>query len=168
MDAKMKRFLKKLVLYVILTAISFVIVYPVLYAITGSCKTNMEMLAGGSFFPKEWQFENFKEVWERANFARYTWNSLFICFFSTIGAVIISALTAYCLERRQFPGRKLLYGLYLATMFVALGSVTLRPLYLLAVKLNIHNTLWPIILINIGAQGTNIFLITRFIKGLPK
>ena len=168
MDAKMKRFLKKFVLYVILTAISFVIVYPVLYAITGSCKTNMEMLAGGSFFPKEWQFENFKEVWERANFARYTWNSLFICFFSTIGAVIISALTAYCLERRQFPGRKLLYGLYLATMFVALGSVTLRPLYLLAVKLNIHNTLWPIILINIGAQGTNIFLITRFIKGLPK
>lgn len=168
MDIKMKRFLKKLALYGILTAISFVIVYPVLYAITGSCKSNMEMLAGGSFFPKEWKFENFKEVWERANFARYTWNSLFICFFSTAGAVIISALTAYCLERRQFPGRKLLYGLYLATMFVALGSVTLRPFYLLAVKLNIHNTLWPIILINIGAQGTNIFLITRFIKGLPK
>ena len=168
MGAKKKRFAGKAILYVVLAVAAVITLYPVIYAVLGSLKTNIEMLSGSGILPKVPQFQNFAQVWERANFASYTFNSVFICFFSTIGAVIISALTAYCLERRNFPGKKLIYGLYLATMFIALGSVTLRPLYLLAVKTNIHNTLWPIILIGIGAQGTNIFLITRFISGLPK
>lgn len=168
MNAKKKRYFSKGILYAVLTLAAIVTIYPVVYAVFGSLKTNMEMLSGSGLLPKEPQFQNFAEVWERANFASYTFNSLFICFFSTIGAVILSALTAYCLERREFPGKKLIYGLYMATMFIALGSVTLRPLYLLAVKTGIHNTLWPIILIGIGSQGTNIFLITKFIAGLPK
>lgn len=168
MNVVTKKIVKNLVLYAILGIVAIITIYPVLYAIFGGLKTNMEMLAGGTLLPKVFQFKNYKEVWEKANFAQYTFNSLFICFFSTLGAVIISSLTAYCLERRKFPGRKLVYGIYLATMFIALGAVTLRPLYLLAVKVNMHNTLWPIILINIGAQGTNIFLITKFIGGLPK
>ncbi|MDD3251454.1 MAG: carbohydrate ABC transporter permease [Lachnospiraceae bacterium] len=168
MDPKAKKFTKKTVLYVTLAICAVVTIYPVFYALVGGLKTNMEMLAGGTLLPKEPQFQNYKTVWEKANFAQYTMNSLFMCFFSTLGAVIISALTAYCLERRKFPGRKVIYSLYMATMFIALGSVTLRPLYLLAVKVNLHNTLWPVILINIGAQGTNIFLITKFISGLPK
>lgn len=168
MNMKTKQLFRNLVLYVGLGILAVVIIYPVCYAIMGGFKTNMEMLSGGNFLPEVFQFSNYKEVWEKANFAQYTFNSVFICFFSTIGAVVISSLTAYCLERRDFPGRKLIYGLYLATMFIALGAVTLRPLYLLAVKVNLHNTLWPIILINIGAQGTNVFLITKFIAGLPK
>lgn len=165
---KTKRMIRNLLLYLGLGILAIIIIYPVCYAILGGFKTNMEMLSGGSLLPKVFQFKNYKEVWEKANFAQYTFNSVFICFFSTIGAVIISALTAYCLERCEFPGRKLIYSLYLSTMFIALGAVTLRPLYLLAVKVNLHNSLWPIILINIGAQGTNIFLITKFIAGLPK
>lgn len=168
MGAKGKRIVSKTILYAILVLVAVITIYPVVYAVLGSLKTNMEMLSGGSLLPKVPQFQNYAEVWEKANFASYTFNSIFICFFSTIGAVILSALTAYCLERREFPGKKLIYGLYMSTMFIALGSVTLRPLYLLAVKFHIHNTLWPIILIGIGAQGTNIFLITRFIAGLPK
>lgn len=168
MGVKGKHFVSKAVLYLILAAAALITIYPVIYAIFGSLKTNMEMLSGSGLLPDVPQFKNFAEVWEKANFANYTFNSIFICFFSTVGAVILSALTAYCLERKNFPGKKLIYGLYMATMFIALGSVTLRPLYLLAVKANIHNTLWPIILIGIGAQGTNIFLITRFIAGLPR
>jgi ABC-type glycerol-3-phosphate transport system permease component len=128
----------------------------------------MEMLAGKNIFPDIWQIKNYAEVWEKANFARYTFNSLFICFFSTIGAVALSSMTSYCLERRRFPARKLIYCLYLITMFISLGSVTLRPLYALAIEVELHNSLWPVILINIGAQGSNIFLITRFIAGIPK
>lgn len=168
MNPKAKKIAKKTLLYVVLGACALVTIYPVFYALVGGLKTNMEMLAGGSLLPKIPQWQNYKTVWEKANFAQYTFNSLFMCFFSTIGAVIISSLTAYCLERRRFPGRNLIYSLYMITMFIALGSVTLRPLYLLAVKVNLHNTLWPVILINIGAQGTNIFLITKFINGLPK
>lgn len=53
-------------------------------------------------------------------------------------------------------------------MFIALGAVTLRPLYTLAVQTGLQNSLWPIILITIGAQGNNVFLVTKFVSGLPK
>lgn len=168
MGVKQKELLQKAAVYLVLTCIAIVFVYPVLYVLCGSLKTNMEMLAGGSLLPKSWQFKNYAEVWEKANFAQYTFNSLFICFFSTVGAVVLSSLTAFCLERCTFPGRKALEKIYLATMFIALGSVTLRPLYLLAVEVNLQNSLWPIVLITIGAQGTNVFLITKFIRGLPR
>jgi ABC-type sugar transport system, permease component len=168
MNEKIKRNIPKIILYMILTVLAFIIIYPVCYALLGGFKTNMEMLGGGSLFPKNFKFDNYKEVWEKANFARYTWNSIFICFFSTIGAIIVSSLSAYCLERKNFVGKRFIDAIYLATMFVALGAIVLRPLYILAIKVNLHNTLWPIILITIGAQGTNVFLIKRFIRQLPK
>lgn len=158
----------QLLIYLVLTAVAVVFVYPVLYALCGSLKTNMQLMSGASFWPTTWEFKNFAQVWKKANFAQYTFNSLFICLFSTTGAVLLSSMTAFCLERCDFPGRKTLKSVYLATMFIALGAVTLRPLYLLAIKVNLQNSLWPIILITIGAQGSNVFLVTKFIAGLPK
>lgn len=168
MEYKVKKSLGHVILYIIMIAFSVVTLYPVLYAFFGSFKTNMELMVGGGMLPEVFQFKNYIYVWEKANFAQYTVNSLFICFFSTIGAIILSSLTAYCIERHDFPGKKIIYSAYLSTMFIALGAVTLRPLYLLAVQANIHNTLWPIIIIQIGSQGVNIFLITKFIKSIPK
>lgn len=168
MGVKSKRLLEHSILYVILIFISVITLYPVLYAVLGSLKTNMELMTGGSILPKVPQFQNYAEVWEKANFAKYTVNSVIICLFCTVGAVILSSLTAYCLERHEFPGKKIIYGAYMSTMFIALGSVTLRPLYLLAVDVKLQNTLIPIIILEIGAQGVNIFLVTRFISSIPR
>lgn len=154
--------------YLFLTFLAVVFLYPVIYVLCGSLKTNLQLMGGGSLLPTTWEFGNFAEVWKKANFAQYTFNSVFIALFSTAGAVIISSLTAFCLERCDFPGRKALRTVYLITMFIALGAVTLRPLYTLAVKTGLQNSLWPIILITIGAQGNNVFLITKFFSSLPK
>lgn len=155
-------------LYVFLTIFAVVILYPVVYVLCGSLKTNLQLMGGGSLLPTTWEFGNFIEVWEKANFAQYTFNSVFIAAFSTVGAVILSSMTAFCLARCDFPGRKILKNLYMMTMFIALGAVTLRPLYTLAVQTGLQNSLWPIILITIGAQGNNVFLVTKFVSGLPK
>lgn len=155
-------------LYVFLTIFAVVILYPVVYVLCGSLKTNLQLMGGGSLLPTTWEFGNFIEVWEKANFAQYTFNSVFIAAFSTAGAVILSSMTAFCLARCDFPGQKILKNLYMMTMFIALGAVTLRPLYTLAVQTGLQNSLWPIILITIGAQGNNVFLVTKFVSGLPK
>ena len=168
MGVKKSRALSNTVVYIIMTIMALIIIYPVFYALCGSLKTNLQLMSGESLLPTTWEFQNFIEVWKKANFAQYTFNSLFICFFSTLGAVLLSSLTAFCIERCDFPGRKFVKNLYLMTMFIALGAVTLRPLYTLAVNVGIQNSLWPIILITIGAQGSNVFLVSKFIAGLPK
>ena len=168
MGVKKSRALSNTVVYIIMTIMALIIICPVFYALCGSLKTNLQLMSGESLLPTTWEFQNFIEVWKKANFAQYTFNSLFICFFSTLGAVLLSSLTAFCIERCDFPGRKFVKNLYLMTMFIALGAVTLRPLYTLAVNVGIQNSLWPIILITIGAQGSNVFLVSKFIAGLPK
>ena len=168
MGIKSKKAIGHTILYLVLIFISVITLYPVLYALLGSLKTNMELMLGGSIFPKVPQFKNYLTVWEKANFAQYSANSIFISFFSTIGAVVLSSLTAYCLERHDFPGKKAIYAAYMTTMFITLGAVTLRPLYLLAVDTHLNNTLWPIIILQIGSQGVNIFLVTKFISSIPK
>ncbi len=168
MGLKQKRIIGTTIWYILLTIISIIMIYPVAYAMLGSLKTNMEIMLGGSILPEVPQWQNFIEVWEKGNFSTYTWNSLYMCFFTTIGALVLSTLTAYCLERHTFPLKKVIYNTYLFTMFISLGAVTLRPMYLLAVDTGLHTTLWPIIIMLIGSQGVNIFLVTRFISGLPK
>ena len=37
-------------------------VYPIIYTVFGSLKTNAELTSGGSFLPKEWQFKNYYQA----------------------------------------------------------------------------------------------------------
>ena len=45
-------------------------------------------------------------------------------------------MAGYVFARKNFRGKELIYGLFVAFMFVNVGSVTLRPLFELAVKIH--------------------------------
>jgi raffinose/stachyose/melibiose transport system permease protein len=165
---KIGKLLGNTAIYLLLGVVVVVTVFPVLYVLLGAFKTNAELTLGGTVIPRQWVFTNYAEIWEKANFALYTANSVYVAFFTTLGSLVISSAAGYCVARRDFPGKKLLMGAYLATMFISIGAVTLRPLFLLMVQLGLHNSLWGIILVQTGAQGTNIFLVSRFMKSVPK
>lgn len=167
MSSKTKERIGYGVLYVFLAIITILILFPIVHAILGSFKDNLELTTGGAIFPRKWVFDNYKEAWKQADFAKYTWNSLFICFFVTIGALILSSMAGYVVARKEFKGKKLFMVILVSTMFISVGAITLRPLYLLMVGIKIHRTLWSIILITINTQAANIFLVSRFVEGLP-
>lgn len=156
-----------IILYAFLVIVVITTLFPVVHAILGSVKSNLELTTGGTIIPKTWNFSNYSEAWEKANFARYTFNSIYICVFVTLGALIISSMAGYVLARKSFKGKKLLITLFIATMFMSTGAITLRPLYLLMVKLGLHKSLWAVILITINSQAANIFLVSRFVKEIP-
>ena len=157
------------VVYLFLGIITLITLFPVLYAVLGSFKTNAEVTLGGTILPKEWIFSNYEVAMSRFNFFQYTFNSVYLGVFTTLGSLLLSSLTGYCIARRDFPGKKLLTGVLLSTMFISVGAVTLRPLYMLAVKASLHDSLWGIILIQVGTtQATNIFLVSKFVAGIPR
>ncbi|WP_461205136.1 carbohydrate ABC transporter permease [Clostridium sp. DL1XJH146] len=156
-------------MYVVLILLCIATVFPVFYAILGAFKTNAEVTLGGTIIPKKWVFDNYVIALKRFNFARYSLNSIIIAVGVTVGSIIVSSMTGYCVARKDFPGKKLFMGVLLGTMFISVGTVTLKPLYLLFVKLGLQNSLLPIILILIGANmNFNIFLVSRFVQGVPK
>ena len=142
--------------------------YPVLYTILGSLKTNAELTQGGGFFPKVWHFENYYKAFIQADFTKYTLNSVMVSVSVTILAVITTSLAGFVMARKTFAGKKILLALYMSMMFVSLGSVTLYPIYELLRALKINKTMFALVIALTGGQATNVFLVMGFTKGIPK
>lgn len=143
-------------------------VYPILYTVFGSLKTNAELTSGGSFLPKEWQFQNYYQAFVQGDFIKYTWNSIVLAVSTTALAVFTCALAGFVFARKEFAGKKLLLGLYTAMMFISLGSVTLYPIYQLLQKLGLNKNMIGLILALTGGQAVNVLLVMGFVKGIPK
>lgn len=160
----------RLLIWLFMMVFAVIIIFPVLYVIFGSFKVNAELLVGGSnIFPKKWIVTNYVEAWKQANFATYTINSIFLALGVMVVSVINSTMAGYVFSRREFKGKELLYSLFIMFMFINVGSVSLRPLFELAVKLKINQSLIPVIFISAGAgQATFIFLCRGFVNSIPK
>lgn len=142
--------------------------YPVIYTVLGSLKTNAELTQGGGFFPETWHFENYYRAFIQADFTRYTLNSIVVSVSVTLLAVVTCSLAGFILARREFAGKKVLLALYLSMMFVSLGSVTLYPIYELLRALKLNKSIFALIVALTGGQATNVFLVMGFTKGIPK
>lgn len=156
------------VLWVFLLLVTTITLFPVVITILGSFKTNVELTTGATLLPSSWQFSNYVEAWEKANFSTYTMNSLFVAVMVTLGTLLVASMAAYVVNRMQFLGKKFFVGLQAFTMFVAIGAVVLRPQFELMIALNLHSTLWGVILILISAHAATFFILLSFMSGIPR
>lgn len=160
----------RLLLTIFLIIVAGFTLYPLIYIVFGSFKENAELLRGGTkLLPEKFVLDNYKEAWEKANFARYTLNSVIISLGVMLVTLFATSMSGYVFARKNFRGKELLYSIFVAFMFVNVGSVTLRPLFELAVKLKMNQSLLSVILIAAGtAQTTYIFLVRGFVNTIPK
>jgi ABC-type glycerol-3-phosphate transport system permease component len=154
--------------WIFLIAVAIFMLYPILYAVLGSFKSNQELTTSTALLPTVWHWDNLTTALSLGNFGRYIGNTLFLCFFVVVGSLITSSLTAYCVARHTFPGRRMIVGLYTAMMFISIGPVMLRPVYDLSVTLGLNKTLWPVVFILIGGQSINIFILQSYMRSIPR
>ncbi|MDU5950917.1 MAG: carbohydrate ABC transporter permease, partial [Paenibacillus macerans] len=93
-------------LWIFLLIVAAFTLFPILLAFFGSLKSNLELTTGSTLLPKEWKFSNYAQAWEVANFARFTWNSVFTSFFTTVGTLLIGTMAAYAVARIDFIGKR--------------------------------------------------------------
>lgn len=150
--------------------LALLMMYPLIYIFLGSFKTNHELLLGGTkLFPEKFIINNYIEAWKVANFSVYTKNSIFLGVGVMVLSVIVTSMAGYVFARKAFPLKELLYSLFIAFMFVNVGSVTLRPLFELAVKVKMNKSLWSVVIITTGTgQATYMFLCRGFVNSIPK
>ncbi|TFE31521.1 carbohydrate ABC transporter permease [Cohnella luojiensis] len=167
-SARLARTVSRAVIWLFLLATALLTLFPVLMTLSGSLKSNSELMTGGGLLPKVWQFANYSQAWEQTNFARFTWNSLFLSISVTIGTLLVAAMAAYVVDRRQFPGKALYVGVQASTMFISVGAIVLRPQFDLMVKLHLNTSLWGVILILVSAHATTFFILIGFFKAIPR
>ena len=158
-----------LIIGMFLAIMTLFTIYPILYAVIGSFKTNGELTAGGNFLPQSgWHFKNYIQAFVQANFAQYTFNSIVISLSTMVIAVVTSSLAGFVFARRKFVGKKFILALYIGLMFIALGSVTLYPIYNMLIKFGLSKSIMGLVLALTGGQAANVLLVMGFVMSIPK
>ncbi|WP_341281160.1 carbohydrate ABC transporter permease [Paenibacillus sp. FSL H8-0537] len=142
--------------------------FPIVVVLFGSFMTNMELTAGAKILPDVWQFDNYVTAWNKANFSRFTLNSIFVSSMTTMGTLLVAAMAAYAVDRTEFPGKKAYTGLLASTLFISIGAVVLRPQFDLMVMIGLQKSLWGVILILISAHAATYFILIGFLRGIPR
>ena len=157
--------------HVLILAFGVVMIYPVLWMISGGFKDNSEILTGSlSLIPSTWRFENFANGWRGfggISFEVFFRNSFYVATVSTIGTVLSSACIAYALSRINFKGKKFWFGVMLATMMIPF-QVILIPQYIIFHRLGWVGTYLPILVPNFLGRAFFIYLMMQFMVSIPK
>jgi len=114
------------------------------------------------------RFGNYVEAWTAKPFTHYTLNTLLITLFNIVGQVLSASLVAFAFARLEWPGRKLLFGVVLATMMLP-AEVTMIPTYMIFRSLGWIDTFLPLIVpAFLGGGAFFIFLFRQFFLTLPR
>lgn len=106
--------------YTLLILVGFVMVYPLLWLIGASFKTNNEIFSSPSFWPKEPTIQGYIDGWQTSTpytFSRFFFNSLCIVIPKVIGTAISSTLVAYGFARFDFPFKKVFFAILIGTLY---------------------------------------------------
>lgn len=164
----LKSFIKKFFTQGFLIFIAVSCLFPLVWMISTSLKNRSEVYINKSLIPKALHFENYVTAWKNAKFSVYFNNTVFYTVVVVVAIVFVSSLAAYAFARLDFPFKKLFYGLFLTILMIPLPG-SFIPLYVLLVKLGIHNTRIGYILPLINASlATSIFILRAFFESIPK
>lgn len=142
--------------------------FPLLWLIVSSLKTNFEFLAGSPFaLPAVPQWQNYVNALTVAGLGRMLLNSVFVGLAATAVNVIIASMGAYCISRFRFNGRERIFTLFTAGILVPLNALMV-PYFVIINKLGLYNTYGGMILLYcaIGIPMST-FLIRGLMDSIP-
>lgn len=158
----------KILIYFILGAWALLVIFPMVWAIMTSFKTDQEIFFSPWALPSTPIFENFVRAWTTARIGEYFVNTLIIVIPSLFLTLLLSAMAAYVLARFEFRGRSLITNMFLIGMIFPL-FLALVPLYFVTQKLNLLDTYHGLILVYVAfSLSFTTFFLINFFKTLPK
>lgn len=151
--------------YLLLSIISLITVLPFIHVVAGSFTTSAE-LAVKRFvlIPTEWSFEAYRFIFSTDTIFRAMGVSVGVTFFGTIFSMLITALMAYGLARRDLDGRKYIMFLVVFTMLFSGGLI---PTFLVVSKLNLIDSYLALIIPS-AITAFNLIILKNFFQNIPE
>jgi multiple sugar transport system permease protein len=152
--------------YLVLGLGLIVVTSPFLWMALSSVKAEGEIRrVPPTWWPEAPTLDNFRELFERLDFAQFFTNSILVATVVTIGNLIFCSMLGYALAKFEFAGRKALFWVVLGTLMIP-GMVTLVPLFVLVANLGLVNTYMGLILPFLAAPF-GVFLMRQFFLAMP-
>lgn len=156
----------KLTANIVLMFFTAAMLIPLLSIVNISLKSEADFLNFPTKITTDFEWGNYLTAWKQADMGLYFKNSVILSLGSAILGCLISFMAAFPIGRGHFKGSNKLYNAILASMFLP-GSLVAT---IFIMKLfNFYNTTHGVILLmGLGGIQLNIFMISGFVKGIPR
>ena len=153
--------------YAGLLLLTVLFVSPLVFMVTTSFKTNFEATQP-TWIPTDPTTEGYRFILNAAQTPVLRWflNSLLAAAGQALLILVTASMAAYALARMEFPGRRLLNGLIIATIFIP-PIVLLIPNYVLVAELGWLDSL-PAVVVPGAAGAFGVFFLRQFFLSLPR
>lgn len=152
--------------YVVLILGSIIMIFPFVWMILTSFKTQAEAMAiPPQIFPSSWQFASFTTALDSLPFVNLYVNTGLLIVFRVICAVVFSSMAGYAFAKLQFPCKNLLFGIVLVQMMLP-SQIFITPQYLMLAHMGMTNTIFALVFPGlVSAFGT--FFLRQTYLGIP-
>jgi len=152
----------------LLSIYALLILIPCMIVITGAFKTDFEIYTKPLSLPTIWSFENFRRLFVESNITVPFVNSVIVSVFSVILTLLFASLAAYSISRLMNVTGRVLFILFSLGLAIP-GQVNIIPIFRLFIDLNLNNSLFGLVLVNIALTlPISVFILSAFFKDLPK
>lgn len=161
---KKREQIQKLLFYIALCIIGFVMVFPFLWMVATSFKTGTEVYSL-SLIPEHFSLNNYIEVIEGSNFPKWFMNSFIVAGVTTLSVLLIDPLVGYTFAKFRFRGKEPLFILILSTLMIP-TEMLIIPWFLMVNKMGWNNSYWSLLFPGL-VTAFGIFLMRQFFMGIP-
>ncbi|WP_394525790.1 carbohydrate ABC transporter permease [Lacrimispora sp. JR3] len=172
MTKEAKRQISAVIRYTLLVAVGFIMVYPLIWMVGATFKTNSEIFTSAWFWPKNPVMDGYENAFVdyggKINLIKSMLNTYKIVVPKVIFTLLSATITAYGFGRFEFKGKAILFSLMISTLF--LPQVVLNaPQYIMFNQWGWTNSYLPLVIPSLFAGDTYfLFMLVQFLRGVPR
>lgn len=153
--------------YVVLLACALGVLLPFFWMVSSSLKSANEVFSAPiHWLPSTVVWDNYLQIWQHSDIVTWIRNTLILSFAVTFLQVLTGSFAAYGFVKVRFPGRDVIFLLYVATIAVPWQSYMI-PQFVLFAHFHLTDTLYAVMLLQaFGAFG--VFLIRQYYLTIPE
>ncbi|AEV28013.1 ABC-type sugar transport system, permease component [Sphaerochaeta pleomorpha str. Grapes] len=161
-----KQITGQFLVYLILSIIVLISIFPIFWMCLISIKDISESISGlNSIRVYHPTFDNYLRLFRQIPIASNIFNSVFTTTMGTLTTVFFCALAGFSFAKYKFPGRDFLFYFVIATMLIP-PEVGAIPQFIIMKKLHLINSLWALVIPRI-ATAVGIFYMRQYIVNVP-
>ncbi|HIW80938.1 MAG TPA: carbohydrate ABC transporter permease [Candidatus Acetatifactor stercoripullorum] len=172
MSMKRRRKIQNFFRYLILIVVGVGMLYPLVWMVFATFKSNAEIFGSISLLPKEWTFDAYKDLFRmyggQLNLVKAMLNTMIIVVLKVLFTVVSVTLTAYGFARFEFAGKRFLFPIMISTLFLP-QTVLNAPQYIMYNSWGWLDSYLPLVVPCLFAGDTFfIFMLIQFLRGIPR
>ena len=164
----MKTKIGNILKYIVLGLYAITCLYPMVWLILSSFKSNEELFANTWGLPSALEITNDVTAIVQGKIGRYFINSVITSIASVVICVVLASMVSYAITRMQWKLSKMVLRLFLLGMMIPMYA-TIIPLFSIFNKLDLLNTYISVIIPHVVfGFPMAIFILAGFMEGIPR